>query len=120
MKPIAARYAEGLADVVKVPTIAPGRTSAWAQYTVRLKTGERDQVREIMEKDGIPTAIYYHTALHHHAPYTGYPRSDGGLPVAEKLAKTVLSLPMHPYLAADLQDRIIESLRIAISKVRGG
>ena len=117
---IAARYAKGLKDLVKVPAVTPGRTSAWAQYTVRLKTGERDQVRDFMEKDGIPTAIYYHTALHHHAPYTGYPRADGGLPVAEKLAKTVLSLPMHPYLEADLQDRIIESLRIAISKVCGG
>jgi dTDP-4-amino-4,6-dideoxygalactose transaminase len=117
---IAERYAKGLEDLVEVPSVAPGRTSAWAQYTVRLKSGERDQVRNFMEKDGIPTAIYYHTAIHHHAPYTGYPRSDGGLPVAERLAKTVLSLPMHPYLEEDLQDRIIDSFRNAVSEVHGG
>ena len=117
---IAARYAKGLGDLVDVPSVAPGRTSAWAQYTVRLKQTERDQVREVLEKDRIPTAIYYHTALHHHAPYTGYPRAHGGLPVSEKLARTVLSLPMHPYLEADLQDHIIERFRTAIAAVRGG
>ncbi|MDX1483531.1 MAG: DegT/DnrJ/EryC1/StrS family aminotransferase [Alphaproteobacteria bacterium] len=117
---IAARYSERLADLVHVPTVARGRTSAWAQYTVRLRRMERDIVRDFLEKDGIPTAIYYHTALHHHAPYTGYPRADGGLPVSEKLARTVLSLPMHPYLEPDLQDRIIDSLRTAIETVRGG
>jgi dTDP-4-amino-4,6-dideoxygalactose transaminase len=116
---VAARYAKGLGDVVDVPTVAPGRTSAWAQYTVRLKQTERDQVREVLEKDRIPTAIYYHTALHHHAPYTGYPRAHGGLPVSEKLAQTVLSLPMHPYLEADLQDHIIERFRAAVAIVRG-
>lgn len=117
---IAARYNAGLKDLVRVPPVMPGRTSAWAQYTVRLRQGERDQVREILEKDGIPTAIYYHTALHHHAPYTGYPRAAGGLPVSEKLARTVLSLPMHPYLEPALQDRIIESFRAAVTAVRSG
>lgn len=116
---IAARYANGLGDLVDVPTVAPGRTSAWAQYTVRLRLNERDLVREVLEKDGIPTAIYYHTALHHHAPYTGYPRAYGGLPVSERLARTVLSLPMHPYLQADLQDHIIERFRAAVATVRG-
>ncbi|HSR54948.1 MAG TPA: DegT/DnrJ/EryC1/StrS family aminotransferase [Alphaproteobacteria bacterium] len=117
---IAARYSQGLKDIVSVPPIMPGRTSAWAQYTVRLRQGERDQVRDSLEKEGIPTAIYYHTALHHHAPYTGYPRADGGLPVSEKLARTVLSLPMHPYLEPDLQDRIIERFRAALAEARGG
>lgn len=117
---IAASYAKGLKDLVHVPGIAPGRTSAWAQYTVRLRRGERDQVRELLEQDGIPTAIYYHTPLHHHAPYTGYPRAAGGLPIAEKLAETVLSLPMHPYLRPELQDRIIDRFRAAVVSVRGG
>jgi len=115
---VAARYGKGLGDVVDIPTVTPGRTSAWAQYTVRLKQTERDQVRRVLEKDRIPTAIYYHTALHHHAPYTGYPRAHGGLPVSENLARTVLSLPMHPYLQADLQDHIIERFRAALATVR--
>lgn len=116
---IAGRYNDGLGDVVAVPRIKPGRNSAWAQYTLRLDPGERDEVRAVLEKDNIPTAIYYHTALHHHAPYTGYPCAEGGLTGAEELAASVLSLPMHPYLEPDLQDHIIESLRTAVALVRG-
>lgn len=115
---IARRYNDALGDLVPVPEVMPGRTSAWAQYTVRLNAGEREDVRLAMERDGIPTAIYYHTALHQHAPYTGYPRD--ALPVAEELAQTVLSLPMHPYLEPDLQDRIVDSFRAAVTEVRGG
>jgi len=116
---IAQRYNDALRDLVPVPEIAPGRTSAWAQYTIRLNPDERKDVRARMEQDGIPTAVYYHTALHQHAPYTGYPRDPAGLTVAEKLAESVLSLPMHPYLTAACQDRIVASLRAAIVQVRG-
>jgi dTDP-4-amino-4,6-dideoxygalactose transaminase len=116
---IAQRYNNALRDLVPVPEIAPGRTSAWAQYTIRLNPEERKDVRARMEQDGIPTAVYYHTALHRHAPYTGYPRDPAGLTVAEELAESVLSLPMHPYLTAACQDHIVASLRAAIAQVRG-
>jgi dTDP-4-amino-4,6-dideoxygalactose transaminase len=42
--------------------------------------------------------------------YSVYPR-PGGLPVSEAKAEVVLSLPMHPYLEPDVQDRIIEGVR---------
>jgi dTDP-4-amino-4,6-dideoxygalactose transaminase len=115
---IAQRYNDLLEDLVTVPRVKPGRRSAWAQYTICLRPDERDMVRARLEKDHIPTAIYYHTALHQHAPYTGYPRAAGGLPVAEELATTVLSLPFHPYLEEPLQDRIVDSLRRAVTAVR--
>jgi dTDP-4-amino-4,6-dideoxygalactose transaminase len=117
-KKIAERYNNGLGEIVVVPRIRPGRNSAWAQYTIRLDPGERGEVRAALEKGNIPTAIYYHTPLHHHAPYTGYPCAEGGLMGAEELAASVLSLPMHPYLEPSLQDNIIESLRTAIKLVR--
>ncbi len=115
---IARRYNEALADVVEVPRIRSGRRSAWAQYTIRLRPDERDAVRAALEADGIPSAIYYHTAVHQHAPYAGYPRPAGGLPVAEALAETVLSLPFHPYLGPELQDRIVGRLRDALAAFR--
>lgn len=117
---IARRYNEALKDTVDVPTVRPERFSAWAQYTIRLRPGERDAVRDALEADGIPTAIYYHTAIHQHAPYKGYPRDENGLPVAEALAETVLSLPFHPYLAEDVQDRIVDKVRSAVGTVRKG
>ena len=45
------------------------------------------------------------------APYRGYPVAAGGLPVTELLAQDVVSLPMHPYLEAADQDRIIGAIR---------
>lgn len=115
---IANRYNDALEDIVDVPRIAKDRFSAWAQYTICLRPGERDAVRTALEADDIPTAIYYHTAIHQHAPYVGYPHDDAGLPIAEALADTVLSLPFHPYLAADLQDRIVSCVRAAVTSTR--
>jgi dTDP-4-amino-4,6-dideoxygalactose transaminase len=117
---IARRYNDALRDIVPVPEIGQGRRSAWAQYTVRLQPGERAAVRNEMEKSGVPTAVYYHTALHQHAPYTGYPRDPEGLSGAEELAESVLSLPMHPYLTPHCQDYIIACFREALGRLRDG
>jgi dTDP-4-amino-4,6-dideoxygalactose transaminase len=45
--------------------------------------------------------------MHRQAPYAHFPRGPGGLPVSDAKAKTVLALPMHAYLDAATQDRII-------------
>jgi dTDP-4-amino-4,6-dideoxygalactose transaminase len=49
--------------------------------------------------------------MHRQAPYAGFARGPGGLAVSEAKAETVLALPMHPYLAPEVQDRIIEAVR---------
>lgn len=112
---IAERYARGLADVVKVPTVAPGCTSVWAQYTVRLPLGRRDSVASTLASQGIPTAVHYPAPLHLQPAFSGFPVVDGGVPVSERLAGEVLSLPMHPYLDEATQDRIIAALRGALA-----
>ena len=56
---IAERYARGLGNVVTVPRLAPGCTSVWAQYTIRLPKGiDRDGFAAELKAQGIPTAIY--------------------------------------------------------------
>ncbi len=116
---VAARYAAGLADVVTTPTVAPGLRSAWAQYTVRVP--RRDVVAAALKADGVPTAVYYPLPLHRQQAYDGYPVAGGSLPVSDRAADEVLSLPMHPYLAPAEQDQVIESLRQAVaSAVTGG
>jgi dTDP-4-amino-4,6-dideoxygalactose transaminase len=107
----ARRYNEALADVATVPQLPEGYTSVWAQYTIRLQPGRRDQLAAALKAQGIPTAIYYPRPLHKLAAYTGFPLSEGGVPVAEKLADEVISLPMHAYLDAATQDRIINAVR---------
>jgi dTDP-4-amino-4,6-dideoxygalactose transaminase len=108
---VAARYAAGLADIVIVPRTGNESTSVWAQYTIRLKPGQRDGLAAALKAQGIPTAIYYTKPLHRQPAYRGYPLADGGVPVSERLAEEVISLPMHAYLEPPVQDRIIEAVR---------
>jgi len=114
---IARRYTDGLGDVVRVPQPPAGCTSVWAQYTVRVAPARRDALAAALRGQGIPTAIYYPKPLHRQQAYRRYPVVDGGLPVSERLAGEVLSLPMHAYLDEAMQDRIIDAVRTAL--VRG-
>jgi dTDP-4-amino-4,6-dideoxygalactose transaminase len=111
---IVRRYNDGLKDVAIVPEVLDGCVSTWAQYTIRIGKGRRDTVAEALKAQGIPTAIYYPKPLHQQTAYRDYPSAGNGLPVSDAIAKEVLSLPMHPYLAVDLQDRIIDATRTAI------
>ena len=88
-----------------LPVVAPGNTSSWAQYTVRV--GCRDQVQAALSQRGVPTAVHYP------APIPVQPAmvdSSGQYPVSARSAQCVLSLPMHPYLNSATQQRIAEQL----------
>jgi dTDP-4-amino-4,6-dideoxygalactose transaminase len=107
-------YAQALADLVAVPAVPAGLTSVWAQYTIRIAAGRRDQVAAALKAEGVPTAIYYPIPLHRQQAYKHYPMGAGGLLVSDRLAADVLSLPMHAYLDAATQDRIVDALRRAL------
>lgn len=114
---IARRYGDALSDVVTVPQVVPETTSVWAQYTIRLPAGRRDALAAALKSEGIPTVIYYARPLHRQQAYRDFPVVDGGVPVSERLADEVISLPMHAYLEPSVQDRIIDAVRRA---VKGG
>jgi dTDP-4-amino-4,6-dideoxygalactose transaminase len=109
---VAKRYNEMLGDVVAVPVVAEGNTSVWAQYTLRVPN--RDSLAAALKAKGIPTAIYYPKPLHQQTAYSKFPCAGNGVPVSERLAGEVLSLPMHPYLEEAVQDRIITAVREAL------
>ena len=111
---VAARYADRLAGVAILPRVGNESTSVWAQYTIRLAPGRRDALAATLRAQGIPTAVYYAKPLHRQAAYRDFPVADGGLPVSERLADEVISLPMHAYLDPPVQDRIIEAVRRAL------
>jgi dTDP-4-amino-4,6-dideoxygalactose transaminase len=112
----AARYSAALADVAAVPAVPEGCLSVWAQYTIRLKPGQREGFAKALSAEGVPTAIYYPKPLHRQTAYRHHPVADGGLPVTDRLAEEVISLPMHAYLDAATQDRIIGAVRRALGK----
>ena len=112
---VAARYTEQLAGLVTTPGRPPGRTSVWAQYTVTIAGGRRNEVAERLSSAGVPAHVYYPRPLHHQPAYASCPVAGGRLPISEALAESVLSLPMHPYLQPIDQDRVVEALAGALS-----
>jgi dTDP-4-amino-4,6-dideoxygalactose transaminase len=111
---VAARYADGLADVATVPRVGNESISVWAQYTIRLAPGRRDELAATLKAQGVPTAVYYAKPLHRQTAYRHFP-VVGGVPVSDALAEEVISLPMHAYLDQPVQDRIIAAVRRALA-----
>ena len=108
----AKRYNEELDDVVKVPVVEPHNISAWAQYA--MLHPNRDKIIEKLKADGIPVAIYYPIPLHLQEAFKHLGLKKGDFPVSEKSADDIFSIPFHPYLTKDDQDKIISSIKSAV------
>ena len=111
---VAKRYSAALKDVATIPVVPEGYTSVWAQYTIRLAPGRREGLAKALQAEGIPTAIYYAKPLHCQTAYRDFPTAEAGLPVSERLADEVISLPMHAYLDEPTQDRIVDAVLRAL------
>jgi len=96
---VAQQYNEQLAGVVKTPHTPDGQGSVWAQYSI--ESPQRNQIREALQAKGIPTAVYYPTPIHLSAAYQHLGHNIGDFPISEAASKTIMSLPMHPYLDTD-------------------
>ena len=108
---VARRYSESLSSRYETPFIPDGLKSIWAQYTIKVTSpAEREALQARCREAGVPTAVYYPIPLHVQDAYAGFPRDPAGLPVTEDLAGRVVSLPMHPYLASQVQDGIIAAV----------
>ncbi|MBX3566635.1 MAG: DegT/DnrJ/EryC1/StrS family aminotransferase [Rhizobiaceae bacterium] len=112
---VADAYAQGLSDVAVVPIVPEGCVSTWAQYTIRAPGRDRSTVLAALKDRGVPTAVYYPKPLHRQIAYKAFPVTGNGLPVSDRVAQDVFSLPMHPYLEADDQAYIIDSVRAALA-----
>lgn len=104
-------YSEKLSSVpqVKTPTQKDYAKHIYHQYTIRVE--KRDELQKYLASKNIPTAIHYPIPLHLQPAFKGF-AGEGSLPEAEKAAKEVLSLPMHP----DLLDEEIEYITNSIKE----
>lgn len=94
----AVQYTELLQSVTETPMIPKRFNSSWAQYTLKLRDEEeRNGLQNFLKENGIPSMVYYPLPLHAQKAFEGN-QLYAKCPVTEKLCKTVLSLPMHPYL----------------------
>ena len=93
---VARNYTKALNGTVKIPIIKKGRSSTWAQYTIR--DNNRDLLKKKLAEKGIPVAIHYPLPLHLQECYKYLGYSMGDFSKAENASKEVLSLPMNPFL----------------------
>jgi dTDP-4-amino-4,6-dideoxygalactose transaminase len=94
---VASWYTEVLKDKVKTPVVPQGYYSSWAQYTIQVRDeNERSALQQKLKMQGIPTMVYYPKPMHMQTAFKGLKRYIP-CPVAERLCKTVVSLPMDGY-----------------------
>lgn len=111
---VAARYKEKLgANLagIELPVEDPRGTHVYHQFTIQ--SAKRDAIREALAKDGIASSIFYPMPLHQQPAYLEKAARKVSLPASERVAKRVLSLPIHPYLETAAVDRICEALKAA-------
>jgi UDP-2-acetamido-2-deoxy-ribo-hexuluronate aminotransferase len=108
---IGKRYDELLGPGARPIKVKRDRTSVYAQYTVRVS--DRDRVQSELKGKGIPTAVHYPVSLHQQPAYAA-PYRGQSFPVAERLSREVLSLPMSADLSREDQERVARAVADAL------
>jgi dTDP-4-amino-4,6-dideoxygalactose transaminase len=108
--------ANGLSDVVKVPTILPDRRHVFNQFTTRVVGGQREKIMKSLKENQIGSAVYYPIPLHLQKcfAYLGY--QPGDLPEAERACAEVMSLPIYTELPAAHLERVVEGISKALGR----
>jgi UDP-2-acetamido-2-deoxy-ribo-hexuluronate aminotransferase len=109
---VAKRYDEALSSHFTTPYIESYNTSNYAQYT--LSVSNREGIQKAMQAKNIPTMIHYPIPMHLQPAMAYLNLPKGSFPKAEAAADHVLSLPMHPYLTEEDQDKIIQGLLTSV------
>jgi perosamine synthetase len=111
---IADRYHRELRGVI-APVPRPDTRHVWHQYTIRVR--ERDRFAELLRERGVGSAIYYPIPVHRQKPYQELGFGELHLPVTERLAEQVLSIPVHPSLSDDEVATVIGAVNEAAEEL---
>ena len=113
----AATYLERLAESAPVregrlllPSEMSGRTHTWNQFTLRVTNGKRDALMEHLAANQIGLAIYYPVPLHRQECFSNLAGVEARLPICEKMADEVLSIPIYPELSTEQIDHVINTI----------
>lgn len=105
-------YDQSLAEVdwIETPARFKDSTHVFHQYTIKVKNGRRDELKEYLQDKGIPSMVYYPVSLHLQKAYSGL-AAKGDFPISEQLCEKVLSLPMHTELDEKQLEYICDSIK---------
>jgi dTDP-4-amino-4,6-dideoxygalactose transaminase len=111
-KSAGAFYQKALKDFAygTLPTALPSAPPTYNQFTLKIKDGLRDQLKEYLAQKGIPTMIYYPLPLYRQDAFSKYVPEEFSLPVTEKLCKSVLSLPIHTEMTNEILTHIADAV----------
>ena len=105
-----AAYLSAHIRTVLTPRVREGYKHVWHQYTVRVDGGrDRDAAVRQLDQAGVGTGIFYPVPAHRHQHIHNVV-GRVSLPVAERLAKEVISLPVHPGLSQTELEQIVEAV----------
>ncbi|UUV34769.1 DegT/DnrJ/EryC1/StrS family aminotransferase [Amycolatopsis roodepoortensis] len=111
---VAQRYVDALGDTeLKLPKTVPGNEHVYYVYVVRHP--RRDEILERLKAYDIHLNISYPWPVHTMTGFAHLGYEKGSLPVTEKLAGEIFSLPMYPALSPDLQDKVVHAVREVLS-----
>lgn len=106
----AAYYEEALRESdIKVPVERPGNRHVYHLYAIRSEN--RDELQAHLDLLGVQTAVHYPTPVHLQKAHADLNYRRGDLPVSERAAETVLSIPMFPELTREQQDHVMSAIR---------
>ncbi|SHI85702.1 dTDP-4-amino-4,6-dideoxygalactose transaminase [Hymenobacter daecheongensis DSM 21074] len=116
---LAAQYDAALAGLpgLHIPARDPRSTHVFHQYTLVVEEGpaggpnRRDQLQEFLQARGIPSVVYYPLPNHLQPAYGYLGYRAGQFPVAERLCRTVLSLPIHPTLTDEQVAYVAQAIK---------
>jgi dTDP-4-amino-4,6-dideoxygalactose transaminase len=113
---VATMYRDRLAGTSKVKTL---RVPSWAESANHLfpvEVADRDRVRERLAVEGVETGLHYPVPIHLQHAYANSDHVSGRLPIAERKAGMLMSLPMYPGLTEEDVDFVVDRLLTAVSR----
>jgi len=108
---VAATYDNAFKEITAIQTPARqyNSTHVFHQYTLQIKNGQRDELKQFLSENGIPAMIYYPIPLYKQAAFKEFYKGDN-LSITETLCQSVLSLPIHTEMEETIQRYIIEKV----------
>jgi dTDP-4-amino-4,6-dideoxygalactose transaminase len=97
-----------IGEAITLPTAPSGYGHVYNQYVIRSK--HRDSLRDYLQDQGVPTAIYYPEPLHLQPAFSYLGYQAGSMPESEAACEESLALPIYPELRREDQERVVEAI----------
>jgi len=113
---IAKQYSQSLGsiDLLKIPVVEQWADPVWHLYVILCQS--RDKLQAYLQEQGIGTMIHYPIPPHLQPAYQHLGWKEGDFPIAERIHREVLSLPMGPHMSMELQEVVCQSILKYMSK----